>query len=50
MMANDGAWNGQQIVPRQWMLDATTVVPGSYLAAGERTGPTAMATSLGVAG
>ena len=39
MLANDGAWNGQQIVPRQWVLDATTVVPGSHLAAGERTGP-----------
>jgi CubicO group peptidase (beta-lactamase class C family) len=34
MLANDGAWNGQQIVPRQWILDATTAAPGSYLAAG----------------
>jgi CubicO group peptidase (beta-lactamase class C family) len=25
MLAHDGAWNGQQIVPRQWVLDATTV-------------------------
>ena len=24
MLANDGAWNGRQIVPRQWVLDATT--------------------------
>jgi CubicO group peptidase (beta-lactamase class C family) len=24
MLANDGAWNGKQIVPRQWVLDATT--------------------------
>lgn len=24
MLANDGAWNGHQIVPRQWVLDATT--------------------------
>jgi CubicO group peptidase (beta-lactamase class C family) len=36
MLANDGAWNGQQIVPRQWLLDSTlldakTVPPGSYL-------------------
>jgi len=23
MLANDGAWNGVQIVPRQWVLDAT---------------------------
>ena len=27
MLANDGAWNGQQIVPRQWLLDATAVPP-----------------------
>jgi CubicO group peptidase (beta-lactamase class C family) len=27
MLARDGAWNGQQIVPRQWLLDATTVSP-----------------------
>lgn len=27
MLANDGAWNGQQIVPRQWLLEATTVSP-----------------------
>jgi CubicO group peptidase (beta-lactamase class C family) len=25
MLAHDGAWNGRRIVPRQWMLDATTV-------------------------
>jgi CubicO group peptidase (beta-lactamase class C family) len=25
MLAHDGAWNGRQIVPRQWVLDATTV-------------------------
>ncbi|WP_245473865.1 serine hydrolase domain-containing protein [Bradyrhizobium zhanjiangense] len=31
MLANDGAWNGQQIIPRQWLLDATTVAPDSYL-------------------
>ena len=31
MLANDGAWNGQQIVPRQWLLDATTVPRDSYL-------------------
>ncbi|HST76192.1 MAG TPA: serine hydrolase, partial [Acetobacteraceae bacterium] len=27
MLAHDGAWNGQQIVPRQWLLDMTTTVP-----------------------
>jgi CubicO group peptidase (beta-lactamase class C family) len=31
MLANDGEWNGQQIVPRQWMLDATAVPRDSYL-------------------
>jgi CubicO group peptidase (beta-lactamase class C family) len=31
MLANDGAWNGQQIVPRQWLLDATAVPQDSYL-------------------
>lgn len=25
MLANDGHWNGQQIVPRQWLLDATSL-------------------------
>jgi CubicO group peptidase (beta-lactamase class C family) len=24
MLAHDGAWNGQQIVPRQWLIDATS--------------------------
>jgi CubicO group peptidase (beta-lactamase class C family) len=27
MLAHDGVWNGQQIVPRQWLLDATIVSP-----------------------
>jgi len=27
MLAHDGAWNGQQIVPRDWVLAATTVDP-----------------------
>ncbi|OQW54847.1 MAG: hypothetical protein A4S14_14420 [Proteobacteria bacterium SG_bin9] len=31
MLANDGMWNGQQIVPRQWILDATAVREDSYL-------------------
>jgi CubicO group peptidase (beta-lactamase class C family) len=31
MLANDGAWNGEQIVPRQWLLDATAVPEDSYL-------------------
>jgi CubicO group peptidase (beta-lactamase class C family) len=38
MMAHDGMWNGQQIVPRQWLLDATTVSsPTSFLAPGRAT-------------
>lgn len=25
LLAYDGAWNGKQLIPRQWLLDATTV-------------------------
>ena len=28
LLAHDGEWNGRQIVPRQWVIDATTVKPG----------------------
>lgn len=28
LLANDGAWEGRQLIPRQWLLDATTVRPG----------------------
>jgi CubicO group peptidase (beta-lactamase class C family) len=34
MLANDGQWNGQQIVPRQWVIEATSAAPGSRLAPG----------------
>jgi CubicO group peptidase (beta-lactamase class C family) len=35
LLAHDGAWEGRQIIPRQWLLDATTVPPGhAYLAPG----------------
>ncbi|ULK95199.1 serine hydrolase [Bradyrhizobium sp. I71] len=27
LLAHDGAWEGRQLVPRQWLLDATTVRP-----------------------
>jgi CubicO group peptidase (beta-lactamase class C family) len=27
MLANDGAWNGKQIVPRDWVIEATTASP-----------------------
>jgi CubicO group peptidase (beta-lactamase class C family) len=36
MLARHGAWNGQQIVPRQWLVDATSFTPETrYLAGGE---------------
>ena len=36
LLAYDGAWNGRQIVPRQWVLDATTV-QAPFLAPGAAT-------------
>jgi len=36
LMAHDGAWDGQQIIPAQWMVDATTVrASDGYLAPGK---------------
>jgi len=33
LLARDGAWGGTQLIPRQWLLDATTARPtGSFLA------------------
>jgi len=33
LLAHDGAWEGKQIIPVQWMIDATTVRPSdAYLA------------------
>jgi CubicO group peptidase (beta-lactamase class C family) len=38
LLVHDGAWDGQQLIPRQWLLDATTVKPTeSYLAPGTTT-------------
>jgi CubicO group peptidase (beta-lactamase class C family) len=35
LLAHDGAWEGKQILPRQWMIDATTVrVSDAYLLPG----------------
>ena len=35
LLANDGAWEGRQIIPRQWLIDATTVHSDEgYLAPG----------------
>jgi CubicO group peptidase (beta-lactamase class C family) len=38
LLAHDGAWEGRQLIPRQWLLDATTVAPGNaWLAPGTAT-------------
>jgi CubicO group peptidase (beta-lactamase class C family) len=38
LLAHDGAWEGRQLIPRQWLLDATTVRPSdAYLAPGSAT-------------
>lgn len=38
MLANDGAWNGRQIVPRAWIVAATSVDPARHhLAPGTAT-------------
>jgi CubicO group peptidase (beta-lactamase class C family) len=40
MLAHDGLWNGRQIVPRQWVIDATSNAPAdTHLRAG-RNAPT----------
>lgn len=38
LLAHEGMWEGRQLIPRQWVLDATTVRPSeSYLAPGVAT-------------
>jgi CubicO group peptidase (beta-lactamase class C family) len=38
LLAHDGAWDGTQIIPSQWMIDATTVLPSdAYLLPGRAT-------------
>ena len=38
LLAHDGAWEGRQLIPRQWVLDATTVKPADgHLAPGTAT-------------
>jgi CubicO group peptidase (beta-lactamase class C family) len=38
LLAHDGAWDGRQLIPRQWLLDATTVKStDGYLAPGTAT-------------
>ncbi len=39
LLANDGEWQGEQIIPRQWLLDATAAAPpGNFLAPRTATG------------
>ena len=38
LLAHDGAWDGKQIIPSQWMIDATTVRPSdAHLLPGRAT-------------
>lgn len=38
LLANDGSWDGRTVVPKSWMLDATTVRPADgFLAPGHAT-------------
>jgi CubicO group peptidase (beta-lactamase class C family) len=37
LLAYDGAWQGAQLIPKQWVLDATSAAPGSFLAPGKAT-------------
>lgn len=36
LLANDGSWNGSQLIPKQWLIDATTVKDSdSFLSPGK---------------
>jgi CubicO group peptidase (beta-lactamase class C family) len=38
LLAHDGAWNGRQIIPKEWMIEATTLrASDGYLAPGHAT-------------
>jgi CubicO group peptidase (beta-lactamase class C family) len=39
LLAYDGAWEGRQLIPRQWLLDATTVQPSDVYLAPEAATP-----------
>ena len=40
LLAHDGAWQGKEIIPAQWMIDATTVRPSdAYLLPGKAMAP-----------
>jgi len=41
LLAHDGTWDGKQIIPAQWMIDATTVrASDAFLAPGKAQDPT----------
>ena len=49
LLAHDGAWEGEQIIPAQWMIDATTVRDVGWLSAtGQSDGPGAVRLWLSV--
>jgi CubicO group peptidase (beta-lactamase class C family) len=38
LLAHDGVWNGREVIPRQWLIDATTVsLTDAHLAPGAAT-------------
>ena len=39
LLAHDGAWEGRQIIPAPWMIEATTTRPSDRYLAPERTSP-----------
>jgi CubicO group peptidase (beta-lactamase class C family) len=39
LFAHDGAWEGQQIIPAEWMIEATTTRPSDAFLAPGRNGP-----------
>jgi CubicO group peptidase (beta-lactamase class C family) len=40
LLAHDGAWDGRQVIPAQWMIDATTVrAADAYLEPGKAMAP-----------
>ena len=42
MLAHDGFWNGRQIVPRQWVIEATSNAPADTHLKPARNAPTAL--------
>ena len=39
LLAHDGAWEGKQLIPAQWMIEATTTRPSDFHLAPGRTSP-----------